>query len=136
MPGHTESTRARRRELLLFKPATLRSLILTHELNPAGPDLATFTNTQLVTFIVTAIEAGASAASLTRHVFVCRESFPAAEKEFRAAFGTSLIAGRTTALIGVASREHRRYACCSSGMCQFAGYLPGRTRALDARTDT
>jgi hypothetical protein len=46
-----------RRELLLFKPATLRGLILTHELNPQRLDLAKFTKAQLVTFIVTAIEA-------------------------------------------------------------------------------
>jgi hypothetical protein len=49
-----------RRELLLFKPATLRELILTHKLNPAGLDLAKFTKAQLVTFIVTAIEAQAT----------------------------------------------------------------------------
>jgi hypothetical protein len=49
-----------RRELLLFKPATLRELILTHKLNPAGLDLAKFTKAQLVTFIVTAMEAQAT----------------------------------------------------------------------------
>jgi hypothetical protein len=49
-----------RRELLLFKPSTLRELILTHGLNPAGLDLAALTKAQLATFIVTAIEAQAS----------------------------------------------------------------------------
>ena len=49
-----------RRELLLFNRATLRALIVTHELNPAGLDLANLTKAQLVTFIVTAIEAQAS----------------------------------------------------------------------------
>lgn len=49
-----------RRELLLFNRATLHALIVTHQLNPAGLDVAKFTKAQLVTFIVTAIEAQAS----------------------------------------------------------------------------
>lgn len=67
--GHGEHVL--RRELLLFNRATLRGLILIHKLNPAGLCLAKFTKAQLVTFIVTAIEAQASrlqgwrAASLT-----------------------------------------------------------------------
>ena len=48
-----------RRELLLFDRATLRALILAHNLDPAGLDVAKFTKAQLVTFIVTAIEAQA-----------------------------------------------------------------------------
>jgi hypothetical protein len=49
-----------RRELLLFKRSTLRDIILTHQLNPAGLNLAKLTKVQLATFIVTAIEAQVS----------------------------------------------------------------------------
>lgn len=49
-----------RRELLLFDRATLRALIATHNLDPASLNLAKFTKAQLVTFIVTAIEAQTS----------------------------------------------------------------------------
>ena len=48
-----------RRELLLFDRARLRALIRTYKLDPAGLGLAKFTKAQLVTFIVTAIEAQA-----------------------------------------------------------------------------
>jgi hypothetical protein len=46
-----------RRELQLFTRAALRTLITNHALNPAGLDLSKLTKAQLVTFIVTAIEA-------------------------------------------------------------------------------
>lgn len=45
-----------RRELLLFKRATLHALITDYALNPAGLDLSRFTRAQLVAFIGTAIE--------------------------------------------------------------------------------
>lgn len=44
------------RELQLFTRAALRALITDHALNPARLDLSKFTKTQLVIFIVTAIE--------------------------------------------------------------------------------
>ena len=46
-----------RRELQLFRRATLLALIINHDLNPRALDLSTFTKAQLVAFIVTAIEA-------------------------------------------------------------------------------
>lgn len=47
---------ALRRELLLFRRATLLALIINHDLNPRALDVSTFTKPQLVTFIVTAVE--------------------------------------------------------------------------------
>jgi hypothetical protein len=46
-----------RRELQLFKRATLLALIINHDLNPRALDLSRFTKAQLVAFIVAAIEA-------------------------------------------------------------------------------
>jgi hypothetical protein len=46
-----------RRELQPFTPAVLRAIIINWGLNPAGFDLSKFTKAQLVTFIVTAVEA-------------------------------------------------------------------------------
>jgi hypothetical protein len=45
-----------RRELQLFRRATLLSLIIRHDLNPRALDVSTFTKAQLIAFIVTAIE--------------------------------------------------------------------------------
>ena len=45
-----------RRELLLFKRATLLALINNYDLNPRALDLSRFTKTQMITFIVTAVE--------------------------------------------------------------------------------
>lgn len=46
-----------RRELQLFRRATLLALIINHDLNPRALDLSRFTKAQLVAFIVAAIEA-------------------------------------------------------------------------------
>ena len=46
-----------RRELLLFRRATLLALIINHDLNPRALDLSRFTKAQLVAFMVAAIEA-------------------------------------------------------------------------------
>lgn len=46
-----------RREMLLFRRATLLALIINHDLNPRALDLSRFTKPQLVAFIVAAIEA-------------------------------------------------------------------------------
>lgn len=45
-----------RRELQLFRRATLLALIINYDLNPRALDLSKFTKEQLVTFIVTAVE--------------------------------------------------------------------------------
>jgi hypothetical protein len=45
-----------RRELQLFRRATLLAVIINHDLNPRALDLSKFTEAQLVAFIVTAIE--------------------------------------------------------------------------------
>jgi len=45
-----------RRELQLFKRATLLALIINYDLNPRALDLSKFTKAQLVAFIVTAVE--------------------------------------------------------------------------------
>ena len=46
-----------RRELQLFTRTVLRAIVITYGLNPAALDLSRFTKVQLVTFIVTAVEA-------------------------------------------------------------------------------
>lgn len=45
-----------RRELQLFRRATLLALIINYDLNPRAFDLSKFTKAQLVAFIVTAVE--------------------------------------------------------------------------------
>ena len=47
-----------RRELQLFRRATLLALIINHDLNSTARDLSKFTKAQLVAFIVTAVEVG------------------------------------------------------------------------------
>jgi hypothetical protein len=58
-----------RRELQLFRRATLLALIINHDLNPRALDLSRFTKTQLVAFIVVAIQArhGRTDGNRTRH---------------------------------------------------------------------
>jgi hypothetical protein len=58
-----------RRELQLFRRATLLALIINHDLNPRALDLSRFTKAQLVAFIVAAVEARQSLTdcSQTRH---------------------------------------------------------------------
>lgn len=45
-----------RRELQLFRRATLLALIINHDLNPRALDVSRFTKAQLIAFILTAIE--------------------------------------------------------------------------------
>jgi hypothetical protein len=52
-----------RRELQLFGRATLRALIINYDLNSRGFDLSTFSQAQLVAFIVTAVEVRQSRAT-------------------------------------------------------------------------